>query len=170
MSPVVPVPGGCVACGSGSGGLGSLLVCDMVDGEVVGSALAVYTYDPDTGAPVGPPTYVDPATGDPYTPVGILQPCPTDPIPEPDTLTAQARLLTAGQSWTPGTDVVGTLTAVSFSTITGTTTLTDANGTVSAALPPGLSGSWSVADADTLTGPQSIAAVGGNTWVTWTQR
>lgn len=86
------------------------------------------------------------------------------------TANAQSRLVAAGQSWTPGTDVVGTLTGLAFTVITGTATVTDSNGTVAAGLPLGLTGSWEVSDANALTGPQSIAAVGGNTWITWTQR
>lgn len=79
--PIVPIPGGCVACGNGGGGgtppsdVESLILCDVVDGEVVGTALAVYEYDAD-GNPVGPPTFVIPGTNDPYVAQGTLQACP----------------------------------------------------------------------------------------------
>lgn len=52
------------------------ILCDVgPDGEVLGTALAVYEYDAD-GNPVGAPTFVDPATGVPYVAQGVLQPCP----------------------------------------------------------------------------------------------
>lgn len=76
--PIEPQP-----CGDGAGSGGGpdveqVLLCDVLaDGEIAGTALAVYEYD-ETGAPVGAPTFVNPATGLPYVPVGILQPCPGD--------------------------------------------------------------------------------------------
>ncbi|MFF4292093.1 hypothetical protein ACFY0N_00380 [Streptomyces vinaceus] len=51
-------------------------MCDVLpDGEIAGTALAVYEYD-ETGTPVGAPTFVDPGTGLPYVAQGVLQPCP----------------------------------------------------------------------------------------------
>lgn len=65
--------------GSGSGGAGAdvenFLLCDVLNGEIVGTAIAVYEYDSD-GNPVGPPTFIDPNTGAPYVAQGTLQPCP----------------------------------------------------------------------------------------------
>lgn len=74
MSPFQPLP--CDA-GSGSGAdVEQLLLCDLdAEGNLLGTALAVYEYGPD-GNPSGPPTFVDPATGAPYVPQGTLQPCP----------------------------------------------------------------------------------------------
>lgn len=73
--PIEPQP-----CGSGAGEGGAdveqVLLCDLdAEGNLLGTALAVYEYDSD-GNPTGPPTFVDPATGDPYVPQGTLQPCP----------------------------------------------------------------------------------------------
>lgn len=73
--PFNPLP-----CDSGAGDGGfdveSNLLCDLdPEGTLLGTALAVWTYD-ENGNPVGPPTFVDPATGDPYVPQGTLQPCP----------------------------------------------------------------------------------------------
>ncbi|MEV3895306.1 hypothetical protein [Streptomyces anulatus] len=77
--PVQPLPN----CGTGGAGEAGAdveqnLLCDVLpDGDIAGTALAVYTYD-ETGAPVGPPVFVDPATGLPYVAQGVLQPCPGD--------------------------------------------------------------------------------------------
>lgn len=83
----IPLPGQnqpCVTCGDGTGGPGggglqadveSLLLCDIgPDGELFGTALAVYEYDVD-GNPVGAPTFINPTTGLPYVAQGLLQPC-----------------------------------------------------------------------------------------------
>lgn len=86
------------------------------------------------------------------------------------TLKTQARLLTTGQSWTPGGDVLGILTAVGFSVLTGTADLVDFNGTVSAGLPVSASAQWSAMDGNVLTGPTSITAQAGSTLVTWTEQ
>lgn len=73
--PIEPQP-----CGSGAGGdsvdVEQIVLCDLdAEGNLLGTALAVYEYDSD-GNPTGPPTFVDPATGNPYVPQGTLQPCP----------------------------------------------------------------------------------------------
>lgn len=87
------------------------------------------------------------------------------------TLTSQGRLVgDADAAWTPGTDVAGVLTSVTFTVLSGTATVTDAGGTVLAGLPAGYSATWTAADHHTLTGPQSIDAIGGNTAVVWTER
>lgn len=80
LEPVPFVPGVCIIPGAVPGpefDTQAILLCDILDGNVVGSALAVYVYDEATGAPVGPPTFVDPATGAPYVVQGALQPCPS---------------------------------------------------------------------------------------------
>lgn len=87
------------------------------------------------------------------------------------TLTSQGRLVAdADAAWTPGADVVGTLTSVTFTVLSGTATVTDQSGTVLTGLPAGYTATWTAADNHTLSGPQSIDAVGGNTAVVWTQR
>jgi hypothetical protein len=87
------------------------------------------------------------------------------------TLNAQARMLAASTSWTPGGDVTGVLTSVSATVVTGTATVTDSNGTVVSGIPVGATLEWTVEDANTLTGPQSIAAdAASSVLVTWTQR
>jgi hypothetical protein len=92
-------------------------------------------------------------------------------VVEPVTLNSQAILLAAGQSWTPGGNVTGVLTSVSATVITGTATLTDSNGTVTAGIPVGATVEWSVEDANTLVGPQSITAdAASSVLVTWLQR
>ncbi len=77
--PFNPLP-----CATGAGGDGGFdveqnVLCEInADGTLVGTALAVWTYD-DAGNPVGPPTFVDPITGDPYVvTTGVLQPCAGD--------------------------------------------------------------------------------------------
>ncbi len=98
-----------------------------------------------------------------------IVPCPSDNTVR--TLTAQGRLVgDADAVWSPGTDVVGTLTSVTLTVLSGTATVTDSNGTVMAGLPAGYSATWEAADDNTLTGPQSIDAIGGQTAVVWTQR
>lgn len=87
------------------------------------------------------------------------------------TLTAQGRLVAdADAAWTPGADVVGTLTSVTLTVLSGTATVTDSNGTVMAGLPAGYTATWNASDDNVLVGPQSIDAVGGSTAVIWTQR
>lgn len=73
-------PDPCTDCGSGSGGGGndaeSNLLCDTLpDGTVVGTALAVYSFD-QNGNPTGPPVLVIPGTDDPYVPQGVMMACP----------------------------------------------------------------------------------------------
>lgn len=172
-APYVPV-GTIISCGgSGSNGVDieDVLLCDTVGGQIVATTMAVYTYDADTGLPVGPPTFVVPGTNTPYVPIGIIQAC--DNATQNTIVEAHHRLVGAADApWTVGTDVVGTLTSVTFAVLTGTATVTDFNGDVAAGLPAGLSTTWKT-DPDTsgsLSGPQSIDAVGGSTYVTWTER
>lgn len=78
------IVGGPEICPPGGGGGGTPpvdveqnILCDFdADGNVVGSALAVYEYD-ENGDPTGPPTFVIPGTNDPYTVQGTLRPCDT---------------------------------------------------------------------------------------------
>lgn len=112
---------------------------------------------------------LDAVTGLAFVDANIVA-CPVQ-APAAVTLSAQAKLLGAAASWTPGGDVVGTLTSVTFTVLTGTVTLTDADGTVSAALPAGTSLAWGTEDRDALTGPQSITtAAASSAIVGWTQR
>lgn len=109
---------------------------------------------------------IDSVTGAAVAQANIIA-CPGSTL---STLTAQHRMVAdADAAWTPGTDVAGTLTSVTYTVISGTATVTDQNGT-SASVPAGVTATWSVADGNTLTGPQSIDAVGGQTYVVWTQR
>lgn len=109
---------------------------------------------------------VDSVTGSTILQANIV-PCPGATA---QTLTAQHRMVAdADAAWTPGADVVGTLTSVTYTVISGTATVTDQNGTV-ASVPVGVTATWVVEDGNTLTGPQSIDAVGGQTYVLWTQR
>lgn len=153
----------------GLSGIGNITFDTFAVPGATSRFLRKYNYDGQTGAFIGTvDTALDGTT--PHVIVGTVSQCSDAAAVTPVTTNAQAVLLTAGQAWTPGGSVTGTLTGVAFAVVTGTTTVTDSNGTVSAGLPPGLTGSWEVGDADALTGPQSIAAVGGSTWITWTQR
>lgn len=148
----------------------NVILCDVDEsGVLLGTALAVYNYDSATGAAVGAPTFVDPVTGAPYVPVGTLQVCPGDVTAE--TLTAQARQLTNGTPWTPGGDVVGTLTSLTVTGVSGLWDMVDSNGTALTGLPAGLTMSWTAEDANTLTGPTSVTPQAGASVVAvWTQR
>lgn len=80
VTPPGPPPFNPQPCDTGGGAdaidVEQTVLCDLdAEGNLLGTALAVYEYDA-TGAPVGPPTFVDPATGDPYVAQGTLQPCP----------------------------------------------------------------------------------------------
>lgn len=112
---------------------------------------------------------VDSVTGATVTQAQII-PCPGVGGTSGVTLTAQHRLVAdADAAWTPGADVVGTLTSVTYTVLSGTATVLDQNGT-SASLPAGVTATWSALDGNTLSGPQSIDAIGGNTYVFWTQK
>lgn len=146
-----------------------LLVLD-VDVATTVTALDTNTVNTTvTGGPayvVSSDVIISPVAGNllTATPAGLLVANPVI------TLKTQARLLTTGQSWTPGTDVLGILTAVGFSVLVGTADLVDFNGTLSAGLPVSASASWSALDGNVLTGPQSITAQAGSTLVTWTEQ
>ena len=87
----------------------------------------------------------------------------------PAVLKSRMTNIVPASAWTPAISG-GTLTSVSFTVVSGTASITDANGTVSTGIPTGFSGSWESDDANTLTGPQSIASVGGNVVVVWTTK
>ena len=115
-------------------------------------------------------TLQDAITGAAITQANIVQ-CVDQVAPTNVTLTAQGRLIgDADAAWTPGADVTGTLTSVTLTVLSGTATVTDSNGTVMTGLPAGYTATWSAEDHSTLTGPQSIDAIGGNTAVVWTQK
>lgn len=74
--PFNPLP--CASDGGGSSAdVEQNVLCEIDDeGNLIGTALAVYEYD-ENGNPVGPPVFVDPITGDPYVvTTGTLQVCP----------------------------------------------------------------------------------------------
>jgi hypothetical protein len=75
VPPFNPQP--CTTNGGGSNvDVENTVLCDLdAEGNLLGTALAVYEYD-STGNPVGAPTFVDPVTGLPYVPQGTLQVCP----------------------------------------------------------------------------------------------
>lgn len=80
IEPPVPPPFSPQPCAAGAGAdavdVEQFILCDLdAEGNLLGTALAVYEYDAE-GTPTGAPTFVDPATGDPYVPQGTLQPCP----------------------------------------------------------------------------------------------
>lgn len=113
-------------------------------------------------------TLIDSVTGAAVAAANIV-PCAGDDLVK--TLTAQHRLIgDADAAWTPGADVAGTLTSVTYTVLSGTATVTDQSGTVAAGLPPGLTATWTAEDDNTLSGPQSIDAIGGQVYVNWTQR
>lgn len=71
----LPLPPDPPTGGGGGADVENKILCDIgPDGEVLGTALAVYEYDGD-GNPVGAPTFVDPVTGAPYVAQGTLMPC-----------------------------------------------------------------------------------------------
>lgn len=111
---------------------------------------------------------IDSVTGAAVAPAAIVA-CAQEAV---ETVTAQHRLIgDADAAWTPGADVVGTLLSVTYTVLSGTADVTDQSGTVATGLPAGLTTTWSTEDdANTLSGPQSIDAVGGQTYVVWTQR
>lgn len=113
--------------------------------------------------PDGSLTRVDTITGLTFADADVVDCAPV--------VNAQARLLAASQAWTPGTDVVGTLTGVSVTGLTGTYTVVDQSGTSVGPLPAGTTLTWSNEQEGTLQGPQSITTAAASTAVvTWTQR
>ncbi|MEU4228297.1 hypothetical protein AB0F17_28720 [Nonomuraea sp. NPDC026600] len=108
-------------------------------------------------------TRADVITGLTFADVDVVNCAPT--------INAQARLLTAAQVWTPGTDVVGTLTGLTVTGLTGTYNLVDQSGTAVGPLAAGVSINWNNDEEGPLQGPQSITAAAASTvLVAWTQR
>lgn len=162
------------SCAAGGGGGGpdveGFVLCDFVDGEIVGSAIAVYEFDPDTGLPVGPPSFIDPETGDPYVVQGTLMPCDTGTASAAATLSAHHFDATSGSPWTPALIVGGTLTALTYTVLAGTVDVT-VDGVVVNNVPTGYSGSWVADDHNELTGITSIAPdAASRVLVVWTER
>ena len=116
-------------------------------------------------------TLIDSVSGATVT-SGQIVGCPAATVsPSSVTLTAQGRLIAdADAAWTPGTDVVGTLTSVTMTILSGTANVVDQSGTTLNGLPAGYTATWAAEDHSTLSGPQSIDAIGGNTVVIWTQK
>jgi hypothetical protein len=111
---------------------------------------------------------IDSVSGAAVTAANIV-PCPSDDTVV--TLTAEARTVTNATPWTPGADLVGTLTSVTATGTGGLWDLVDANGTALTGLPPGLTLTWQAEDNNALTGPQSITPQAGATVVVnWTRR
>lgn len=164
-------------CVDGGGGgdvaidVENLILCDLdEEGAVLGIALAVYEYD-ELGNPTGPPTFVDPVTGAAYVPTGTLGLCPSGTTETPVTLTSQARQLTNVTPWTPGGDVVGTLTSLTVTGVSGLWDMVDQSGTALTGLPAGLTLTWSAEDDNTLSGPTSVTPQAAASVVAvWTQR
>lgn len=87
------------------------------------------------------------------------------------TLTAQARQLTNAAPWTPGGDVVGTLTSLTVTGTSGLWDMVDQSGTTLTGLPAGLTLTWSAEDDNQLSGPTSVTPQAGASVVAnWTQR
>lgn len=164
-------------CSASSGSTGSS--CPCVSAAEIGQAVAdaaeccpftvaeVCLANGNPGAiirnPDGSLTRVDTITGLTFADADVVDCAPV--------VNAQARLLAASQAWTPGTDVVGTLTGVSVTGLTGTYTVVDQSGTSVGPLPAGTTLTWSNEQEGTLQGPQSITTAAASTAVvTWTQR
>lgn len=103
------------------------------------------------------------------------------PIAVTGTVSANATLVTPvvsaqhfdvlpGGPWTPAGQVAGTLTSLSYTVLSGTATVVDSNGTSIATIPTGYSATWDNGIEGTLTGPQSIASVGGRVLVVWSEK
>lgn len=111
---------------------------------------------------------LDAVTGAPVTGANIIA-CPTDNVVR--TLTSQARLLTNAAPWTPGADVVGTLTSLTITGLSGLWDMVDQNGTALVGLPAGLTLTWTSEDDNVLTGPTSVTPQAGASVVAnWTVR
>lgn len=140
--------------------------CPVVVGNgCVSTGSGFYTAIRNTNGTI---SLIDSVTGAAVLAANIIT-CPSDNVVR--TLSSQGRLVAPGTPWTPGADVVGTLTSVTFTVLSGTATLVDADGTSSPGLPAGLSSTWNSEDDNILTGPQSItAAAASSIWVHWVQR
>jgi len=147
----------------------SLGACDECCPIVISDEIC---YDDGTGLkhatsvrqPDGTILLLDQATG------AVVDPGDVVACAQPET--ARARLLAAGQSWTPGGDVTGTLVAVSATGITGTYQVTDGEGNVSGPYPAGYTNKWSNdKETGSLIGPNQITADAASTvGVAWIER
>ncbi|QBZ73503.1 hypothetical protein SEA_MISCHIEF19_18 [Streptomyces phage Mischief19] len=119
-----------------------------------------------TRAANGTITLQDSVTGATVTQAQIIA-CPDQPV----TVVAEGRIVAdADTPWSPGNDVIGRLTSVTLTVLSGTANVVDGNGTALTGLPAGYTASWDTQDDhNTLTGPTSIDAVGGSTVVVWTR-
>lgn len=93
------------------------------------------------------------------------------PDAAPVALESHVLRVTPGTPWTPAL-ATGTLTGVSVTGVTGTYTVTDSDGTVTGAMPAGLTVDWQSEDANSVVAPQQIEAdaPNGEVIVTWTER
>lgn len=115
--------------------------------------------------PDGTLSRIDTVTGLTFVAADIVS---CDPV---ETVSAQARTLTNATPWTPGADVVGTLTSLTVTGTGGLWDMVDQSGTALTGLPAGLTLTWTAEDPNTLSGPQSITPQAGATVVAhWTQR
>lgn len=138
-----------------------LLLCDD-NGPFIHRSL----YNAETGVFVSATNTT--LAGAAYVPVGTVAACGPTPL-TPITLNSYHRLVgDVDAAWTPA-EVVGTLTSVTYSILSGTANVIDSGGAVAAGLPSGLSGTWEITpDTASLNPPQSIDAVGGSVYVIWT--
>lgn len=152
--PVGAVTAGCPSC------------CPQVMGEgCTNTGSGRYTAIRSTAGTV---TLIDSVTGAAVLPANVIT-CSGDDVVK--TLTAQARTLTNGAPWTPGADVVGTLTSLTVTGVSGLWDLVDQSGTALTGLPAGLTLTWSAEDDNTLSGPVSVTPQPGASVVAnWTQR
>lgn len=155
-----------VPCGAASGGTTTTECCPTILSEGCtntgsGRYVAIRLED-------GTISLVDAVTGAAIVAANVVS-CPGDAI---FTVSAEGRLLTAAQVWTPGADVVGTLTGVTLTVLTGSASYLDASGTAVGPLPAGFTASWNLSDdGNVLTPPQSITAAAASTvHVGWTRR
>jgi hypothetical protein len=141
--PIIPIA--CAVLAASSRDVEPVLLCDVVDDEIVGSALAVYEYD-GNGNPVGAPTFVDPSTGDPYVVQGTLQPCGTEGTTPDAVVSTGIEELGASDTLDVKAGFPG-VQSVSVIVRTGTCNVTLSTG---AAVPmtAGESATWSVTDTD----------------------
>lgn len=170
------VQGTAEACGGCVPQLVERCGCDDADNDGLGEVgyVELWSVDPcGDAAPTLVGTWIDGDFEQPYTPVNPVD-CIGDDTPDGGdevTLFAQHLNVTPGAPWTPAAVTVGrTLTAVTYTVITGTATVADSNGTAVSAIPAGFSATWGNDRERAVTPPSSIAAdVGGRVIVHWTE-
>jgi hypothetical protein len=150
--------------------VGTVGICDGCCPQVIGNGCTntgsgFYTAIRTT---TGTISLIDSVTGAAVVAANVVA-CPGDNTVR--TLTAQARQVTNAAPWTPGADVVGTLTSLTVTGTGGLWDMVDQSGTALIGLPPGLTLTWTAEDDNTLTGPTSITPQPGSSVVAhWTQR